>query len=361
MDVLYHSYNLYCINHAKVLIIFHFQFSVFNLISTFAHRFKHIVLYKMTSRRLIRIKVLQLLYSYTKKEGVTITEVERDLFKSITKSTDLYYHIFLLITEIQRRAFLKIDAARNRKLASQRELNPNTRFIDNPVINQIANNRKFKTYVSTNLISLNECQDVVALLYDRLLEMDFFKLYMSKPSLTYEDHKKLVLDMITDLIAEDEDFDQAMEEKNIFWNDDFELVLSIVYKTVKNMKESYTEDTVFFISLYNEEEDLSFAKTLFRKSILDMKENLELVDQFTTNWELDRISDMDKLIMDAAICELKYFPSIPVKVTLDEYIEISKNYCSPKSSGFINGVLDKTVALLKEKNEIRKVGRGLME
>ena len=297
----------------------------------------------MTSRRLIRIKVLQLLYSYTKKEGVTITEVERDLFKSITKSTDLYYHVFLLITEIQRRAFLKIDAARNRKLASQRELNPNTRFIDNPVINQIANNRKFKTYVSTNLVSLNECQDVVALLHDRMMEMDFFKLYMSKPSMTYEDHKKLVLD------------------KNIFWNDDFELVLSIVYKTVKNMKESYSEDTVFFISLYNEEEDLSFAKTLFRKSILDMKENLELVDQFTTNWELDRISDMDKLIMDAAICELKYFPSIPVKVTLDEYIEISKNYCSPKSSGFINGVLDKTVALLKEKNEIRKVGRGLME
>ncbi len=315
----------------------------------------------MTSRRLIRIKVLQLLYSYTKKEGVTITEVERDLFKSITKSTDLYYHVFLLITEIQRRAFLKIDAARNRKLASQRELNPNTRFIDNPVINQIANNRKFKSYVSTNLVSLNECQDVVALLHDRMMEMDFFKLYMSKPSVTYEDHKKLVLDMITELIAEDEDFDQAMEEKNIFWNDDFELVLSIVYKTVKNMKENYSEDTVFFISLYNEEEDLSFAKTLFRKSILDMKENLELVDQFTTNWELDRISDMDKLIMDAAICELKYFPSIPVKVTLDEYIEISKNYCSPKSSGFINGVLDKTVALLKEKNEIRKVGRGLME
>ena len=111
-----------------------------------------------------------------------------------------------------------------------------------------------------------------------MMEMDFFKLYMSKPSVTYEDHKKLVLDMITELIAEDEDFDQAMEEKNIFWNDDFELVLSIVYKTVKNMKENYSEDTVFFISLYNEEEDLSFAKTLFRKSILDMKENLELVD-----------------------------------------------------------------------------------
>ena len=179
--------------------------------------------------------------------------------------------------------------------------------------------------------------------------------------MTYEDHKKLVLDMITELIAEDEDFDQAMEEKNIFWNDDFELVLSIVYKTVKNMKESYSEDTVFFISLYNEEEDLSFAKTLFRKSILDMKENLELVDQFTTNWELDRISDMDKLIMDAAICELEIFPLYPREGDSGRVYRDFQKLLFPKSSGFINGVLDKTVALLKEKNEIRKVGRGLME
>lgn len=301
------------------------------------------------------------MYSYTKKEGVTITEVERDLFKSITKSTDLYYHVLLLITEIQRRAFLKIDAARNRKLATQKDLNPNTRFIDNPVINQIANNRKFKTYVSTNLVSLNECPDVIASLHDKLVESEFYGEYMNKSTATYEDHKQFVLDMLVELIAPDEDFSQAMEEKNIYWNDDFELVLSIVYKTIKYMKENYSEDTVYFISLYNEDEDYDFAKTLFRKSILDMKENLELVDQFTTNWELDRISDMDKLIMDAAIIELKYFPSIPVKVTLDEYIEISKTYCSPKSSSFINGVLDKAVILLKEKNEIRKIGRGLME
>ena len=106
---------------------------------------------------------------------------------------------------------------------------------------------------------------------------------------------------------------------------------------------------------------MDFAKTLFRKSILDMKENMEIIDQFTANWELDRISEMDKLIMDIAIAELKYFPSIPVKVTLDEFIEISKNYCSPKSSSFINGVLDKVVILLKEKNQIKKIGRGLME
>ena len=208
---------------------------------------------------------------------------------------------------------------------------------------------------------MNECQDVVTSLHNKLVETDFFNQYMNKPTVTYEDHKQLVLDMISELIAVDDDFDQAMEEKNIFWNDDFELVLSIVYKTVKYMKESYSENTVFFITLYNEDEDLEFAKTLFRKSILDMKENMEIIDQFTTNWELDRISEMDKLIMDAAISELRYFPSIPVKVTLDEYIEISKTYCSPKSSSFINGVLDKVVPMLQEKNEIKKIGRGLME
>ncbi|WP_294141796.1 transcription antitermination factor NusB [uncultured Sanguibacteroides sp.] len=315
----------------------------------------------MTSRRLIRIKVLQLLYAFSKKEGNTIAEAEKDLFKSISKSTDLYYHIFLLITEIQRKAFLKIDAAKNRKAPTQKDLNPNVRFVENPVIAQIANNRKFKTYINTNLISLNDSPEIITKLYNRLTELECYKTYMEKPNISYEDHKKMVLDMIVDLIAQDEEFFETMEEKNIFWNDDFDLVLSIVYKTVKNMKSSFKEEDLFFIALYNEEEDYDFAKTLFRKTILDKDTNTEIIDKFAHNWEVDRISDMDKLIMSAAISELKYFPSIPVKVTLDEYIEISKSYCSPKSSGFINGVLDKVVALLKENNEIQKIGRGLME
>lgn len=315
----------------------------------------------MTSRRLIRIKVLQLLYAYFKIEGATISEIEKDLFKSISKSTDLYYHIFLLITEIQRKAFLKIDAAKNRKNIALRELNPNTRFIDNPVIAQIANNRKFKTYIHTNLISLTDCENIINSLYNQLKEKEFFQAYMDKPVVNYEDHKKLVLDMISELIAQDEEFFLTMEEKNIYWNDDFDLVLSIVYKTVKNLTEQTNEEAPIFISLYNEEEDFDFAKTLFRKTILDAGINNEILDKFTYNWEIDRISDMDKLIMSMAISELKYFPSIPIKVTFDEYIEISKSYCTNKSSSFINGVLDKVVVLLKENNEIKKTGRGLME
>lgn len=304
---------------------------------------------------------MQLLYSYEKKEDATINEIEKDLFKSINKTTDLYYHILLLLTDIQRRAFLKMDAARNRLLATPEDLNPNTRFIENPVIRQIANNRKFKTYVATNYVSFNDTPELINGMYNKLTELDFFKAYMDAPLMNYEGHKQLVLDILSDLFADDADLDETLENKSIFWNDDLELVLSMVYKTVKRMRREFNEDSIYFLALYNEEEDFELAKTLFRKSVLDMRSNMELINKYTNNWDLDRISDIDKLIMDIAISELKYFPSIPIRVTLNEYIEVSKCYGSDKSSGFINGILDKIVTELQEIGEILKTGRGLME
>ena len=304
---------------------------------------------------------MQLLYSYEKKEDATINEIEKDLFKSINKTTDLYYHILLLLTDIQRRAFLKMDAARNRLLATPEDLNPNTRFIENPVIRQIANNRKFKTYVATNYVSFNDTPELLNGMYNKLTELDFFKAYMDAPLMNYEGHKQLVLDILSDLFADDADLDETLENKSIFWNDDLELVLSMVYKTVKRMRREFNEDSIYFLALYNEEEDFELAKTLYRKSVLDMRSNMELINKYTNNWDLDRISDIDKLIMDIAISELRYFPSIPVKVTLNEYIDISKNYGTEKSGGFINGILDKIVSELQEKGEINKMGRGLMD
>ena len=287
----------------------------------------------MTSRRLIRIKVLQLLYAYSKKESATLAEIERDLLKSMSKSTDLYYETLLLITEVRRKAFQKIDTARNRRFASNVDLNPNTRFIDNPVFNILENNKKFQYYITNNLISWNDNQETVLYFYNKLIEWSKYQKYMHQKSPSFEQHKQIVLDLFSELIIQDEMFYQTMEEKSIFWNDDFELVLSIVYKT----------------------------RTLMRKAFYEYNANMEIIDKFTYNWELDRISEMDKLIMSCAISELKHFPSIPVKVTLDEYIEISKTYSSPKSGAFINGVLDKAVALLKDTNEIVKAGRGLLD
>lgn len=316
----------------------------------------------MTSRRLIRIKVLQLLYSYIKNEGVTLAEIERNLLKSIAKSSDLYYQTLLLMTEIQRKAFLKIDSVKNRRFATTEDLNPNTRFIENPVLSIIQNNKKFQTYNHSNLISWNDNTEIISYFYNTFTQSEIYQNYMAAKTASFEDHKKLVIDLFVEFISQNDVYFQTLEEKNIYWNDDFELVLSIVYKTLHNITEkSDTPEADLFFSIYNLEEDTEFARKLLRKTILENEENLKIVDKFTQNWEIERISDIDKLIMSIAITELRQFPSIPVKVTLDEYIEIAKSYSSSKSGGFINGVLDKAVALLKERNEIVKTGRGLME
>lgn len=315
----------------------------------------------MTSRRLIRIKVLQLLYAYGKREGVTIAEVERELMKSISKSTDLYYETLLLLTEIQRRAFLKIDAARNKRLASNIDLNPNTRFIDNPVLKTIWNNHKFQSYINNNAVSWNDSQETVLYFYNKLIETKAYQKYMHQKDVSFEDHKQMVINLFAEIIISDDMFYQTLEEKSLYWNDDFELVLSLVHKTLKNIQAGQTEEDMILYPVFKPEEDAEYARTLMRKSLLESEENIKLIDKFTYNWEIERISDMDKLIMSCAISELRNFPSIPIKVTLDEYIEISKTYSSPKSGAFINGVLDKAISLLKDSNQIVKTGRGLID
>ncbi len=315
----------------------------------------------MTSRRLIRIKVLQLLYAKHKKEPVTIEETERELLKSMEKSTDLYYETLLLITELRRKAFLKIDTARNRRFASEADLHPNTRFLENPVFDIIEKNRKFVSYINNNLITWQESQETVLYFYNKLMEWHKYRQYMNKPSVTFEEHKQLILDIFAELIIQDDLFFQILEEKSIYWNDDFELVLSMVYKTLWHIRPDMTEEDNIFFPIYKPSEDGEFARALARKSFLEYKENTEIIEKYTQNWEIERISEMDKLIMSCAITELKNFPSIPVKVSLDEYIEISKTYSSPKSSSFINGILDKVVKELQEEKKIIKTGRGLQQ
>lgn len=305
--------------------------------------------------------MLQLLYAYGKREDITLVEAERDLMKSISKSTDLYYETLLLLTEIQHRAFMKIDAARNKRLASNIDLNPNTRFIENPILQAIPKNKKFQSYTNSNMISWNDSLETVVYFYNKLMESNIYQKYMSQKEVSYEEHKQLVIDLFSEIVIADDMFYQMLEEKSIFWNDDFELVLSIVHKTLKNIREDQSEEDSIFYPIYKPEEDSEFARMLMRKTILENETNLKLIDKFTYNWEIERISDTDKLIMSCAISELKNFPSIPIKVTLDEYIEISKSYSSPKSGAFINGVLDKAVSLLKDSDQLLKTGRGLME
>lgn len=314
----------------------------------------------MISRRLLRIKALQILYAYYKNEGSSINKSDKELSFSIEKSIDLYYYILLLISEIKSHAEYRIELRKNKRFPTESDLNPNTRFIDNPIIAKLEENNQFKSFINKNKLSWNGIEEIPRKYYELLIETDFYKEYMNAENCTIADHKKVILDLVSHLLTEDEDFIQLMEEKSIYWNDDFEFIFSMVIKTIKKIEEDDDEYTSL-IGVFNNQEDLDFAKNLLRKSILKQVELRDLIKSNIVNWDVERIATMDILIMTLAITEVLEFPSIPVKVSFDEYLEISKYYSTDKSCEFINGVLDKIIKKLKEEEKIKKIGRGLME
>ncbi len=314
----------------------------------------------MISRRLLRIKALQIFYAYYKNEGSTIQKSDKELSFSIEKSIDLYNYILLLITEVKAHAEYRIDLKKNKRFPTKEDLSPNTTFIDNPVIKSLESNIQLKSFVNEKCLSWNDIEDTPRKYYELLTETDFFKEYMSAKNLTFSDHKKLILDFINNLLINNDDFLQMMEEKSIYWNDDFDFIFSMVIKTIKKIgvnDDAYTP----LVNIFNNQDDIDFVQSLLRKSILKQVEYRGIIESNIVNWDVDRIANMDILIMIMAITEVIEFPSIPIKVTFDEYLEISKYYSTDKSCEFINGVLDKIIKQLKGEEKVQKIGRGLMQ
>lgn len=312
----------------------------------------------MIGRRLLRIKVLQVLYAYTKNDG-SINNSDKELMHSLDKCNDLFYNILLLLVEIKDHAAYRIDLGKNKRFPTNEELHPNTRFIENPIIKKLEENLQFKAVVNNSKLSWNDIQESPRLYFDKLRDTDFYKEYMSVKEVSFQDHKKFVLDIVIKLIAQDENFYSTIEDKGIYWNDDFDFVFSMVIKTIKKIHES--DDEYAKISkLFKDEDDIKFAKDLLRKNILKQNDLKELIKANIINWDVDRIAAMDVLIISLALSEILEFPSIPIKVTFDEYLEISKSYSTSKSCDFINGVLDKIVKGLEKESKINKIGRGLI-
>lgn len=314
----------------------------------------------MISRRLLRVKVLQLLYAYYKNQDRTIAKAEKELFFSIGKAYDLYHYLLLLIVEVAFVAERKIENARIKIIPTLEDLHPNTRFIDNRVIKQLAENIQLKSYSSNHAINWSDQEDYIKMLFEKLINSELYIEYMNADVNDFQADKKFVEKFYTHIIAADEDFFSLMEEKSIYWNDEIEFIISMVAKTVK----SFTMDQDPYsslMSLFKDADDEEFVKTLFRKAILNHNEHQELIRNNTKNWDLERIAYMDILIMELALTEIKEFKSVPVKVSFNEYLELAKFYSTSNSSNFINGILDKMVQELKDNGKIKKVGRGLVE
>ncbi|UCG27225.1 MAG: transcription antitermination factor NusB [Bacteroidales bacterium] len=313
----------------------------------------------MLSRRLLRIKILQSLYAHYKSQEPSLAQSEKQLFFSIEKTYDLYHYLLLLIIEIVDYAESRIELAKKKKIPTSEDLNPNTRFIENKLVRQLKDNVQLITHLKKTKLSWVNYPELIKGLFMKITESDDFKRYMSDDKTDYDKDKRIIARLFTYHIVFSEELYSILEEQSIFWNDDVQFVINMIVKTTKKFREE-TGTGNPLMPMYRNPEDKEFVKRLFRKAIIHEDEYIKLIEKYTTNWEIDRIAFMDILVMQLGIAEIIEFQDIPTKVSFNEYLEIAKFYSTPKSSHFINGILDKVIHQLKKDKIIVKKGRGLV-
>ena len=313
----------------------------------------------MFSRRLLRIKVFQTLYAYHKVEGKNYVSTEKELMHSIQKSYELYHLLLLLILDVIDYAESKIELAKQKKIPTEADLHPNTRFIDNQLAAQLRNNRDLRKYREKHSVSWVQYPEIIKNLFVLFTESDLYHAYMEEPEQAYKNDKKLVERFYNDVVMNYEDLYINLEEQSIFWIGDVDFVLKMIVKTLKKFTADYSGGGPL-MPMFKDKDDEDYARTLLRKTIQHEEPYLEMVSASANNWELERIAFADSLILQLAISEAIEFSSIPTKVTINEFLEIAKLYSTHKSSQFINGILDNIIAGLKKEGKIKKSGRGLI-
>jgi len=311
----------------------------------------------MINRRHIRVKVMQSLYAMQQNQNEDLVREEKFLKHSILKMYDLYVLNFLLIIELQKLAAKKIELSKKKILATTQDLQPNTTFIDNAVINKISESISLESFLAMHKIDNWELDDeYVKIIFDELQKSDFYKEYLEQET-NFNNDKEFVITLFKEIIAPNEKLAEYYEDKMISWVDDIPFVNTWVLKTLNKQKEKKSFNLG---DLYKDKDDEDFVLELFRKSILKGKNYEEEIIKKTPNWESDRIADIDMILMKMAVTEFVDFPSIPVRVSINEYLEIAKDYSTQKSSYFINGVLDKVSKEFMKTKKIEKIGRGLL-
>ena len=321
-----------------------------------SHFFKHVL--SMINRRHIRVKVMQSVYAMQQSLNDDVIKEEKFLKHSILKMFDLYVLNIQLIVEVKKLAAKKIELSKKKILATKEELKPNTKFINNQLIHALEQSVSLDGYVELNKIdhwSLDT--EYIKIVFDELQKSALYKAYLSSETTSFQADKSFVIDFFKEIIAPNEKLADYFEDKMISWVDDIPFVNTWIVKSLSKQKEG----KIFVLdSLYKDNDDKQFVSELFRKTVLKHQDyDQDIADQ-TPNWEADRIADIDMILIKMAITEFLNFPSIPTKVTINEFIEIAKDYSTEKSSYFINGVLDKLSKEYAKEKKINKIGRGLL-
>jgi len=307
----------------------------------------------MINRVLIRLKVVQVIYAYYQNSGKSLEAAEKELFYSLSKAYELYNYLLLLMVEVTRFADRRIDNRRHKLRPTYEDLNPNTRFIDNAFIAQLAQNKQLETFASNQKRSWEDESEFVKRLFERIEQSDIYQEYMSKESLTYEDDRELWRKLYRTFIAQNDEIDEILEDQSLYWNDDKAIVDTFVLKTIKRFEpENGPEQEL--LPEYKDDGDKEFARKLLHNAITHAETYRKLMENNARNWDMERFAFMDILIMQVALAEIFSFPSIPTTVSLNEYVEVAKMYSTPKSGGFINGMLDTIVNQSKKENKLNK-------
>lgn len=314
----------------------------------------------MVSRHYLRIKTMQALYAYNANPKADLRSYENDLVKAIRGSYELFLWLFALLPEITFYRLKKLESLKEKYNPTDEDLNPNNKFVNNLLIRQIETNKSLNTLLPKHHIKWEDDTDLIARLYREIEQLPEYQAYMSNRENNYAEDKKLVLTIIEKVFATNDLLHWFLGEKNTHWIDDYEEAMLMFYQNVKDFKEDKCDDCKID-SLFKSVEDEQFCRQLFRKTVEHAAEYTKMIEEKLQNWELERVINMDMLLMKMALCELLEFPSIPVKVTLNEYIEIAKWYSSDKSKVFINGILDRLIVDLRESGRIVKTGRGLYQ
>ncbi len=315
----------------------------------------------MLGRRQLREKVMQSVYAYNslRTEGEE-RMVEKNLMNGIDQIYDLYIYLLNLVKVQQDIAYSKIELAKNKNLPTTEDLNPNLKFVNNRVFRILDSNLELNRYTNDHSNLNWDIYDTYPNhIYKNLTESELYKNYMQSTTSSFDEDLAFIVDFFIEFIADYEDLHDWLEGIQLNWADDLYIANSMVHTTLKSFRAS-SDSLIRLFKVYKDEDDRRFTEELYRKTVRYQSETRKIIEEKAQNWELDRIASVDLIILQMALTEFLYFPNIPAKATMNEYIELAKNYSTEKSRVFVNGILDKTLKELKDTNNLPKYGRGLL-
>lgn len=309
----------------------------------------------MINRVLIRAKVVQMLYAYmVSKDSMTLTTAKKELIKSLDKSYELYNALLKLMIELTDVQDLRLDEAKHKFLPTEEDLNPNMRFVENEFVKRLRADQTLADFVDDKKINWRDDELFVRLLLDKILRSEEYQEYMEMPKTSLVRDGEVWYQLMKKVVLPDENLLEHLLSMSVYYtDDDLQIMGQFVMKTIRRFED---EEAQPILPQYKNDDDSKFGEQLFSKAVAEMEENNSYIDQFvkTEKWDVERIALMDRVVMCTALTEIRNYPSIPVNVSLNEYIELAKDYSTPRSGQFVNGILNAVVNKLRADKVIIK-------